>query len=147
MAVRAGRDRTQADTPERRRKRATPEVRRRLADAQSLDGPALFAALDTAVRRFLADHLSIPPSTKSRTQIASALAARNVPEALGQRVDALLADAERGQFAPGHAPDRQRVLDDAQEILDGLASLENTRTQKSPRRRFKRLSRDRSRPS
>ena len=112
-AVRSGRDRVRADTPERRRQRATPEVRRRLADAQALDGPALFAALDAALRRFLTDRLGIPPTTKSRTQIASALAARDVPEALRQRVDTLLADAERGQFAPGQAPDRQRVLDDA----------------------------------
>ena len=134
VAVRAGRHRAQTDTPERRHQRATPEVQRRLAEARDLDGPALFAALDKAVRRFLADRLRIPPSTKSRRQIASALAARNVPEALRQRVDALLEEAERGQFAPGHAPDRQRVLDDAQEILDALAALDDGHSQ--PRRRF-----------
>jgi len=139
VAIRKGKTRTQVDTPERRRQRATPEVRRRLNDAQALDGPALFAALDTALRRFLADRLGIPPSTKSRPQIASALAARNVPEDLRQRVDALLADAERGQFAPGHAPNRQRVLDDAQEILDGLATLDEARPQ--TKRRLGRLSR------
>ncbi|GAB5537596.1 MAG: BatD family protein [Rubricoccaceae bacterium] len=127
VAIRKGKSRTQVDTPERRRQRATPEVRRRLKEARSLDGPDLFAALDDALRRFLADRLGVPPSTKSRPQIASALAARNVPEGLRQRVDTLLADAERGQFAPGHAPNRKRVLDDAQEILDGLAALDDAR--------------------
>ncbi|MEO0558920.1 MAG: BatD family protein, partial [Bacteroidota bacterium] len=104
VAVRIGTNRTPVDTPERRRQRATPEVRRRLEDAQALDGPALFAALDTALRRFLADRLDVPPTTKSRPQIAHALAVRDVPESLRQRVDMLLADAERGQFAPRPCP-------------------------------------------
>ena len=132
VVVRGRRQRAAADTTERRRARARPEVERRLLEARSLDGPAFFAALDAAVRQFLSDHVGVPAATQSRPALRSALADRGVPTDALDRVDAVLADAERGQFAPGGGPDRDAVLREAEQALDDLAAFGGT----SPRRRW-----------
>ena len=122
-AVRAARERRHADTPARRAARATPEVRRRLAAARALDGPPFFTALDGALRQFLADRLGVPRTVRSRADVGLALQRRGVPEPLRQRLDALLRAAERGQFAPGAAPDREPILIETEQVLDALGAL------------------------
>ena len=134
--ARAGRDRARADTPARRAARATPEVRRRLAAARQLDGPPFYAALDDALRQFLADRLGVPRTVRSRTDVTRALQRRDVPEPLRQRVDALLGAAERGQFAPGAAPDREPILSEAEQVLDALGALHATKTPRRFRRQL-----------
>ena len=125
--ARAGRERRRADTPARRAARATPEVRRRLAAARPLDGPPFYAALDDALRQFLADRLGVPRTARSRADVERALRGRSVPAPLRERVDALLQAAERGQFAPGAAPDREATLAETEQVLDALGALQAPR--------------------
>ena len=63
-SVRAGRERLEADTPERRSRRAGAAVRERLAAVGG--GADGFRDVERAVRAFLADRLGVPPSARSR---------------------------------------------------------------------------------
>ncbi len=101
--ARKGRERLTADTPARRSRRAAADVRRRLAAARGSAGPAACAEVERATRAFLTDRFGVPAGPLSPDSIDAALAQRDVPEALRQRVRQLSAACTRGQFAPGLA--------------------------------------------
>ena len=100
-SVRAGRERLEADTPERRSRRAGAAVRERLAAVGG--GADGFRDVERAVRAFLADRLGVPPSARSRPALDAHLDAAGVPADLRERVHEVLAACARGQFAPGLA--------------------------------------------
>ena len=120
LAARIGRQRLAADTPERRRRRAPADVRRRLDRARTLGGPAAFAEIEAAVRAFLSDRLGVPPGPLSADALDRALARAEVDAVARSRVGAVLAACARGQYAPGLGPDPAAVADDAQAALAGL---------------------------
>ena len=120
LAARAGRQRMAADTPERRRRRAPADVRRRLARARALSGPPAFAEIEAAVRAFVADRLGIPAGPLSADALDRALARAGVAAQARDRLGAVLAACARGQYAPGLGPDLGSVADDARDALAGL---------------------------
>ena len=120
LAARAGRQRLAADTPERRRRRAPADVRRRLDRARGLEGPAAFAEIEAAVRGFLADRLGVPAGPLSADALDRALADAGVDAGPRGRIREILAACARGQFAPGLGPDVGAVAGDARDALAGL---------------------------
>ncbi len=87
--------------------RAHPEARKRLKAANKAigDPPAFYAAIERAVRTFLTDRLGASAMGLPRTVVHATLAERGVSLETIEAVDALLADCERAQFAPGLAGD------------------------------------------
>jgi len=94
-----------------------------LAAARSLEGPAVFAEVERATRRFLADRVGVPAAALPADALDAALARAAVPDDLRHRTRALLDAATRGQFAPGLGPAPSAVVDEAAATLDALDAL------------------------
>ncbi|WP_412062141.1 BatD family protein [Rubrivirga sp. IMCC45206] len=121
LAARAGRRRLDADTPDKRRRRARADAARRLAEARGLAGPEGYAAVEGAVRGYLSERLDAP-AVASPDDLAATLAA--APPALRDQTLAVLADATRGRFAPGlGAPPAAALADRAESLLTDLDAL------------------------
>ncbi|WP_412070094.1 BatD family protein [Rubrivirga sp. IMCC43871] len=121
LAARAGRQRLNADTPDKRRRRAHSDATRRLAEARGLAGPAGYAAVERAVRAYLAERHGAPP-VASIDDLAAALA--DAPPELRTQTLAVLAGATQGQFAPGlGAPPAAVLADRAEALLVDLDAL------------------------
>ena len=118
--ARAGRQRLAADMARRRRRRAPADVRRRLARARTLDGPAAFAEVEAAVRAFLSDRLGVPAGPLSADALDQALANAGLAPADRARLRAVRAACERGQYAPGLRPSADAVASQAQQALADL---------------------------
>lgn len=121
-AARVGRERLEADTPARRRRRARTGVQRRLAAARPLGGAEGFGEVERALRAFLADRLDLPASVRSRAEVAEALTLSGVPDDLRDQTLALLAASERGQYAPGlpGTPDASTLAHEAATVADAI---------------------------
>ena len=100
-AARAGRQRLEADTPDRRRRRAGADVQRRLGEARHLRGAAAFAEIERATHAFLADRFGIRAAARSRADLDRALAEADISDALRTQTLDLLDACQRGQYAPG----------------------------------------------
>ncbi len=128
LAARAGRQRLEVDTPERRRRRAGADVRRRLADARQRRGPAVYAEVERATHAFLADRFGIPAATRSRADLDRSLGRAGVPADLRAQTLDLLDACARGQYAPGLPGVRtpEALVDDAEATLDALDRVGGT---------------------
>ena len=127
VGARVGRQRMTADTPDRRRRRAPADLRRRLADARRRPGPAAFAEIEAATRSFLADRLGVPDAPLSTPALDDALGRRGVAAADRRAVADVLAACAAGQFAPGLGPDADAVAAQAEEALAGLDPVPKSR--------------------
>ncbi|WP_420455482.1 BatD family protein [Rubrivirga sp.] len=136
LAARVGRERLAADTPAKRRRRTSADVRQRLQAARTLDGAPAFAEVERAVRTVLADRFGVPP-TASADAVGHALA--QVPDALRQQTRAVLDAAARGQFAPGLGGSPSALADEAEALLEAFDRLPHpgggTGRSSAPRRR------------
>ena len=99
-ALRRRTDRRVDRSPEALALRAHPEAKRRLREARAARGPALYVAVERAVRDFLADRLGVPAHGLARPALLDALGACGVTAETRADVAALLARCERAQFAP-----------------------------------------------
>ncbi|NNF57078.1 MAG: protein BatD [Rhodothermaceae bacterium] len=126
VAARRRRDRKGELSPERRALRAHPEAKRRLHDAQTAlgDAPAFYAALEQALRAFLADRLAIPAQGLSQLALDEALAAHGLSAATRAETRALLATAEQAQFAPGLAGNGETQQADAARAAHLFAAID-----------------------
>lgn len=120
FGVRAGRERLEADTPERRRRQAASAASDRLAEAGG--GAAGFREVERILRTFLADRLGVPRSVRDRADLDARLDAAGVSAELRGRVHAVLAASARGQFAPGLASGAglDTLRTEASSLLDAL---------------------------
>ena len=127
-AARAGRQRLEADTPARRRRRAGPEVQRRLADARERTGSGVYAEVERATHAFLADRFGIPSATRSRADLDRALDRAGVPLDLRTRTLDVLDACGRGQYAPGlpGGLSPEAVVTEAEATLDALDRVGGT---------------------
>lgn len=135
LAARVGRQRLDADTPERRRRRAGADVRRRLDAARGLTGSAAYAEVERATHAFLADRFGIPAATLPRADLDRALA--DMPDDLRTRTLVLLDVCQRGQYAPGLpgglSPDA--TVAEAEATLDALDRVGKEQQRPARRRR------------
>ncbi len=122
VAARVGRQRLEADTPARRRRRAATEVQRRLADARARSGRDAYAEVERATHVFLTDRFGIPAATRSRPDLDRALDRAGVPPAVRMRTLDLLDACDRGQYAPGlpRGFSPEAVVSEAEATLDAL---------------------------
>jgi hypothetical protein len=101
VALRRRADRRADRSPEALALRAHPEARRRLREARTAgSGPAFHAAVERAVRDFLAGRLGVPAHGLPRPDLLDALAARGVSAGTRAALADLLARCEQAQFAP-----------------------------------------------
>ncbi len=128
LAARVGRERRAADTPEKRKRRASADVRQRLDAARSLDGAPAFAEVERAVRTFLADRFGVPPTAPADD---ADRALESVPDGLRQRTRDVLDAAVQGQFAPGLGGSPRAVADQAEAVL---SDLDGAQRPSAPRR-------------
>jgi hypothetical protein len=126
LAVRRHAARRTDDSPEARALRAHPEARRRLTEARAAldDTRAFYAAIERALRAFLAERLVFPAQGLSRAALNDALAARGLSVETRAEVDRLLAIAERAQFAPGSTDDRASREADADRAARLFAAVD-----------------------
>ena len=126
VAIRLRRDRQDELSPEMRALQAHPEAQRRLTDARAAlgDAPDFYAAIEQAVRAFLADRLLIPAHGLARAALDDALGAHGISAATRTATDALLETAEQAQFAPGLAGDLEAQEADAARAALLFAALD-----------------------
>ena len=120
LGVRRGRERLEADTPARRRRRARSVARRRLESARERPPRQAAAETERALEAYLADRSGVAAGPAS---------AADVPDGLRSDLEAVLSDLERAQFAPGLGPDVGAVIDRA----DALVAALEARSERSPR--------------
>ncbi len=112
LGVRRGREKLEADTPAKRRRRARSVSRQRLEDARRLSPAQGFAEVERALEAYLTDRSGTPPGP--------AFVDADVPDDLRPDLTALVTDLERGQFAPGMAPALETVIDRADALVSAL---------------------------
>lgn len=141
VALRRRADRRVDGSPEARALRAHPEAQRRLREARAAgDGPAFYAAVERAVRDFLADRLGVPAHGLARPLLLDALAEAGIPEPTRAALADLLARCEQAQFAPGAAPaDPKTTTDEAARLFTAL-ELQRTKDEGREARNRRRLS-------
>ncbi|HLT46129.1 MAG TPA: BatD family protein [Rubricoccaceae bacterium] len=118
-ALRRRADRRADRSPEALALRAHPEARRRLRAARAAGtGPAVHAAVERAVRDFLADRLGIAAHGLARPALLDALAGAGVTAGTRAGLADLLARCEQAQFAPAApAADPKATTDEAARLL------------------------------
>jgi len=122
-------DRLAGDVAYARRRRASAEARRRLAEAQKLmagdDQQLFYTELHRAAAQFLADRLNLPAAGLTPASAASALTSEGVGEDLVTRAQALMTTCDFARFAPtGQSEDdRTNLYDEAESLVDELGRV------------------------
>ena len=116
-----------------RRRRAHPEARRRLAEAESLmdsDARSFYGSVERAVLGFVGDRLNVVPQGLTHEQLDAVLREAEVPGPHREELLALLERCDRARFAPaaGGRVDRDAMLAEARDLIADLDAAIQTPT-------------------
>ncbi len=113
------------DTVKLRNRRANKIAIRRLKNAERLlqqQSKGFYEEVSKAIWLYISDKLNIPLSSLSRERAYEALAARNVPQSLIDRVDQTITECETALYAPGAGS--QQMQHTYQEAVTMISKLE-----------------------